>query len=482
MPTALSTDLYEITMAAGYSQAEAVGHASFEMSVRTLPPERGYLVAAGLEPALEYLEHFRFAVDEIDYLRSLSALRDVPASFFEDVLPNLRFTGDVWALPEGCPVFPDEPLLRVTGPIIEAQVVETALLSTLLFQTSVATRASRVVQEAAGRPVFEFGARRANGSDAAVGAARAAFIGGCAGSSMVEAGLRYGLPLSGTMAHSWVMSHPTETDAFVRFMELYGDQAVLLIDTYDSLDAVRQIVEARLRPAAVRLDSGDVVAESRAVRGQLDGAGLTETQIFASGDLDEHRIEQIVHAKAPIDAFGVGTALSTSSDAPALGGVYKLVEVERDGRCIPTLKLSRGKATYPGIKQVWRLAGSEDGPCDLLGCFDEEPPAGGSPLLERVMVDGRRTRVPPPLGVVRARAQENLARLPEGTRRLVAPETYRVVVSQALGRLKAELGRSHIQTGPAASNPAAGTRGDPEPPLRADGARGARPDRNPDRN
>ena len=434
-------------MAAGYSRSKTVGHGRFELSVRTLPPERGFLVAAGIEPALEYLETFHFVPAEIEFLKALPNLRNVPATFFEDLLPNLRFTGDVWAVQEGCPIFAEQPFLRVSGPIVEAQIVETALLSTILFQTSVASRAARIVQAAAGRPVFEFGARRAHGSEAAVLAARAAFIGGCAGTSVVEAGRRFGLPLFGTMAHSWVMSHRTETDAFVRYMDLYGDRAVLLIDTYDSLKAVRQIAAARLHPAAVRLDSGDLVTESTAVRAELDAGGLSETQIFASGDLDEHRIGEIVRARAPIDGFGVGTALSTVSDAPALGGVYKLVEVKRDGRWVPTLKLGRGKATYPGAKQVWRISDGEDGPYDLIGCVDEVPPAYGDSLLEPVMVAGRRTRKATPLETVRARGQENLARLSEGVRRHVGPEVYRVVVSRALCRLKEELTFDRVGTG-----------------------------------
>ena len=439
VPNALSTDLYEITMAAGYSQGQRDRHGRFELSVRVLPPQRGYLLAAGLEPALKYLETLHFTASEIEFLKSLPNLRNVPANFFREVLPNFKFTGDVWAIPEGCPVFPEQPLLRVSGPLVESQIVETALLSTILFQTSVASRAARIVQAAAGRPVFEFGARRAHGSDAAVLAARAAFIGGCAGTSVVEAGLRYGLPLAGTMAHSWVMSHRNEIDAFIRYMQLYGEQSVLLIDTYDSIDAVQQIVAAGLRPAAVRLDSGDLVKESILVRSALDAAGLCETRIFASGDLDEYSIGRLVNKQAPIDAFGVGTALSTSSDAPALSGVYKLVEIERDGLWSPTLKLSRGKATYPCAKQVWRVASGEDGLYDLIGCFDEIPPVGADSLLEKVMVGGRRTGRAIPLKAIRTHAQENLAQLSEGVRRHVDPEPYRVVVSQMLCRVKDDL-------------------------------------------
>lgn len=441
MPTALSTDLYELTMAAGYFDAGSSRSATFEMSVRGLPPGRGYLVAAGIEPALAYLEGLRFTAPEIEYLRRLPQLRRVPARFFEECLPAFRFTGDVWAMKEGEPVFPDEPLLRVTAPLIEAQLVETALLATVLFQTSVASRASRMVRAAAGRPVYEFGARRAHGAEAGALAGRAAFVGGCSGTSDVEAGLAYGLPLAGTMAHSWVMSHDTETEAFVRFMDLYGDRTVLLIDTYDSERAVERIAAARLAPFGVRIDSGDLAAESRRVRARLDASGLEATRIFASGDLDEWQIARLMEGRAPIDVFGVGTALSTSSDAPALGGVYKLVEVERAGRACPVLKLSPGKATYPGVKQVWRVADGDRATHDVLGRSDEAPPRYGRTLLEPAMRRGRRVRPAPTLHRIRARAIEAVEELPAQVLRLEGPADYRVTVSDDLLGLTGDLQR-----------------------------------------
>ena len=441
MPTALSTDLYELTMVAGYFDAGSSRSATFEMSVRGLPPGRGYLVAAGIEPALAYLEELRFTAPEIEYLRRLPQLRRVPARFFEECLPAFRFTGDVWAMKEGDPAFPDEPLLRVTAPLIEAQLVETALLSTVLFQTSVASRASRMVRAAAGRPVYEFGARRAHGAEAGALAGRAAFVGGCSGTSDVEAGLAYGLPLAGTMAHSWVMSHDTETEAFVRFVDLYGDQTVLLIDTYDSERAVERIAAARLAPFGVRIDSGDLAAESRRVRARLDASGLEATRIFASGDLDERQIARLVEGRAPIDVFGVGTALSTSSDAPALGGVYKLVEVERAGRAWPVLKLSPGKRTSPGVKQVWRVADGGRATHDILGRSDEAPPRQGRALLEPVMRRGRRVRPAPTLQEIRARSLEAVEELPAEVLRLDGPADYRVTVSDGLLRLTGDLQR-----------------------------------------
>ena len=442
MPTALSTDLYEMTMAAGHFHAGMRRTATFELSVRGLPPERGYLVAAGIEPALAYLEDLRFTAPEIEYLRRLPQLRRVPARFFGEYLPGFRFTGDVWAVAEGEPVFADEPLLRVTAPVIEAQVVETALLSTVLFQTSVASRASRMVRAASGRPVYEFGARRAHGAEAGVLAGRAAYVGGCSGTSDVEAGRLYGLPLAGTMAHSWVMSHDSETDAFVRFVELYGDQSVLLIDTYDSERAVERIAAAGLAPLGVRIDSGDLAGESRRVRARLDASGLEATRIFASGDLDERQIARLVEQGAPIDVFGVGTALSTSSDAPALGGGYKLVEVERGGLKQPVLKLSPGKGTYPAAKQVWRIADGARATHDVLARDDESAPRQGRALLENVMRRGRRVRPAPALQALRERAIETVEELPPGVLRLEGPEEYQVAVSAGLLRLTGDLQRS----------------------------------------
>ena len=445
MPTALSTDLYELTMAAGYFDSGMGGLATFELSIRGLPRNRGYLLTAGLEPALDYLEALRFTTREIEYLRQVPQLRRAPARFFDEYLPGFRFSGDVWAIAEGEPVFPDEPLLRVTAPLIEAQVVETALLSTVLFQTSVASRASRMVRAAAGRPVYEFGARRAHGAAAGMLAGRAAYVGGCSGTSDVEAGLAFGLPLSGTMAHSWVMSHDSETEAFARYMDIHGEQTVLLIDTYDSLQAVERIVAARLSPFGVRIDSGDLLAESRAVRVRLDAAGLGATRILASGDLDEHRIAALVEKRAPIDAFGVGTALSTSSDAPALGGVYKLVEVERGGIAQPVLKLSSGKGTYPGVKQVWRVTAGGARPHDVIATVDEPPPRQGRPLLEHVMRRGRRLRPAPAIETIPEQAQHAVDALPVDTLRLKNPGGYRVVVSDGLARLTEEVrGRRQV--------------------------------------
>ena len=435
MPTALSTDLYEITMAAGYHVFGETGSACFELWVRELPPERGYLVAAGLDQALEYLEDLRFGSDEVEYLRNLPALKTVPASFFDSYLTSFRFDGEVWAIPEGTAVFAGEPLLRVVASLPAAQIVETTLLSTILFQTMVATKACRVVEAAEGRPVVEFGARRAHGSEAALLAARAAFIGGCTATSQLECGKRFGVPVSGTMAHSWVMTHEREADAFCRYADLYGSDAVLLVDTYDSVAATRTIVTEGLTPSAVRLDSGDLDQVSREVRRILDVGGRKSTQIFASGDLNEHRVATLVADGAPIDGFGVGTAISTSHDAPSLSGVYKLVEVDRNGAPVPTAKRSPNKEMLPGQKQVWRVVVDDHADHDLLARADETGPVSARPLLECVMRSGRRIGVRQSLVELQARCRDSVRQLPSGVRSTTGPRPYKVRVSEALRAL-----------------------------------------------
>ena len=454
MPTALSTDLYELTMMAGYYAAGIRDQASFELYVRDLPRHRSFLVAAGLEQALDYLETLRFTPGEIEYLRGLPILSRAPRTFFDDYLPSFRFTGEAWAPPEGTPIFEHEPLLRVTAPILEAQLVETALLAIIGFQTTIASKAARIVEVAAGRPVVEFGSRRAHGTEAAAFAARAAYLAGCVGTSNTEAGLRFGIPVSGTMAHSWVMTFQDELEAFRAFAELYGDRSVFLIDTYDTLAATRKIVESGLRPSAVRLDSGNIVELSRKVREILDAGGRDDTGIFVSGDLDEHKIESFLSQRAPLNGFGVGTALSTSRDAPALGAIYKLVEVHRGRERVPTMKLSPGKASYPGRKQAWRMfertgaaEEAEYGPraCavrDVLALADEAGPSGGVPLLQQVMRDGRRLGDHPELADLRARCLREVAQLPADVRGLGENARYPVVVSRPLQALAASVTES----------------------------------------
>ena len=439
MPGGLSTDLYELTMAAGYHATGETARASFELFVRELPTTRGYLVAAGLEQAIAYLETWRYTPDEVAYLRTVPALQGAAPAFFDDYLRGLRFTGDVWAVPEGTPMFAGEPILRVTAPLPEAQLVETALLATTLFQTAVASKAARVTQAAGTRPVIEFGGRRAHGTEAAMYGARAACLAGCRATSNVEAGYRYGVPVSGTMAHSWIMAHPDELTAFSRYMAVHGRRSVLLVDTYDSLAAARLIVGAGLQPAAVRLDSGDLVRLSRGVRDILDAGGLADTQILVSGDLDEYKVATLVSSGAPIDGFGVGTALSTATDAPALGGVYKLVEIDRAGTMTPVMKLSAGKRTCPGAKQLWRVYGPVGSIRDVVGLAGEAAPRDAEPLLTCVVKDGVRQQPTRGIDEIRDACQTAVARLPEGVRRHRDAAAYPVALSAALERLAANV-------------------------------------------
>lgn len=442
--SALLTDLYELTMAAAYFENQVRADASFELFVRGLPRERGYLLAAGLEQALAFLENLRFEPAEVDFLRAHPAFRHVSDAFF-DTLKSLRFTGEVWAVPEGTPVFADEPLLRVTAPIIEAQIVETFLLTTLTFQTLIATKAARVVEAAGGRGVVEFGTRRAHGSEAGVLAARAAYIGGCIGTSNVEAGYRFGIPTYGTVAHSFVMAYGDEQESFQAFQRVFPEHSVLLVDTYDTLAAIEKIIRMGLRPRGVRLDSGDLGELSKEVRRRLDRAGLTDTKIFASGDLNEYAITELLARGAPIDFFGVGTELATSKDAPALGGVYKLVTVQAGPEPQARAKLSEHKATYPGTKQVFRFREAQGHyDHDLVARADERPP-NGEPLLEPVMRGGRRLEAPPALEELQGRAQERLARLPERYRRFRDPAAYPVRTSPALEELLEEVRQKVLQ-------------------------------------
>lgn len=405
--------------------------ASFELFVRRLPPDRNYLIAAGVASLVEYLEQLRFSDEEVAWLRRSEGLANLPSAFF-DYLRTFRFTGDVWAIPEGTPVFPHEPFVRVTAPIPQAQIIETAALAFITFQTTVASKASRVVTAAAGRPIMEFGARRAHGLEAALFAARSAYLAGAAATSFVEAGRRFGIPLSGTMAHSWIMSAESEEQAFADYCRLFGDRSTLLLDTYDTLRATRLVVTSGLKPAAVRLDSGDLAALSRQVREILDAGGLTETRILASGDLDERSIADLLGAGAPIDGFGVGTRLVTSEDAPALGGVYKLVEIEDRGIRRLVVKTSEGKATWPGRKQVWRTKRDGQAIGDVVSFADEPDVQDAVPLLRKTMQDGRVVEADDSLEDARSRRSVLLAELPENVRSLEANVPYPVKPSSAV--------------------------------------------------
>jgi nicotinate phosphoribosyltransferase len=379
---ALLTDLYELTMAAGYfSTGKHLESATFELSVRRLPAHRDFIIVAGLQQALEYLANLRFAPEEIDWLRGLPQFANAGPGFF-DYLAGFRFTGNVFAVPEGTPMFAGEPIMTIKAPLIEAQIPETFLLSTLTFQTLIATKASRVATAAQGRPVYEFGTRRAHSPEAGVLGARASYIGGCAGTSNTLAGFRFGVPVVGTAAHSWVMSFDSELDAFRELQKLLGPGTVQLIDTYDAIEGTRRVISLGEPLAGVRIDSGDFAAVSRQVRSLLDQAGMTEVKIMLSGDLNEDRIAHLLADGAPVDSFGVGTELATSADAPSMGAIYKIVELESNGVTRPTAKYSAEKTSLPGAKQVFRYPDR-----DLVACSGECA-SGAEALQKPVMVNG----------------------------------------------------------------------------------------------
>jgi len=421
MPTAavssgLLADLYELTMAAGYLETRFEARATFELFVRSLPPKRNFLIAAGLEQALEFLETLRFSPEDIAYLRRHPAFARISSNFF-DYLAAFQFSGDVWAMPEGTVCFPGEPLLRITAPIAEAQIVETALLATVSFQTMIASKAARIAKAAAGRPIVEFGTRRAHGIESGVLAARAAYIGGCKGTSNVRAGQLFEIPTYGTQAHSWIMAFDTEEKAFARFMDIFPHHSVLLLDTYDVRAALEKIIAIGRKPRGVRLDSGELTADSVWVRQKLDEAGWGDVEIFISGDLDEERISSLLDAGARVDTFGVGTSLSTSSDAPTLSVLYKLVEVERGGEVREAAKFSAAKVTYPGRKQVYREIDSQgDYVGDVIALEEEQTP--GEPLLVPVLRAGKRVSHAVSLAEMQKRCQSQIERLPTPLRGL----------------------------------------------------------------
>jgi nicotinate phosphoribosyltransferase len=382
---ALFTDLYELTMLQAYFNETMFQDAVFSLFVRRLPRERNFLLACGLDTVLEYLENLRFTRSSLDYLRSLGHFSPP----FLDWLKGFRFTGSVHAVPEGTPVFANEPILEITAPLPQAQLIETFVMNQIHLQTLVASKARRVVTAAQGRTVVDFGARRMHGTDAALKAARAFYIAGVSATSNVLAGRCYGLPVAGTMAHSYVQAHADETAAFRAFLSCYPE-TVLLVDTYDTLAGIRKIIQmartlgSGFKVRGVRLDSGDLLSLSRDVRKTLDKAGLSQVEIFASGNLDEYRIAELVAAGAPIDGFGVGTHMGVSLDVPCLDIAYKLCEYAGEGR----MKLSSGKPVLPGPKQVFRVKTDNGIIKDIIGCRDES--LAGDPLLVPVMANGQR--------------------------------------------------------------------------------------------
>jgi nicotinate phosphoribosyltransferase len=441
--SAIATDLYELTMAAAYFDNDENAEATFELFVRNFPRNRSYLIAAGLEQAVGYLKKLRFRREHIKFLRSHPVFKDVSKAFFK-YLSNFSFNGNVWAIPEGTVFFTDEPVLRVTAPMIEAQIVETYLLSVINFETLIATKASRVAQSARGRGVVEFGSRRAHGPEAALLAARASYIGGCAGTSNVLAGYLYGIPIYGTMAHSFIMNYDTEEEAFDRFCRVFPSNRSLLLDTYDTIEGAKKAVSSGAAPSLVRLDSGDRYDLSLKVRKILDDAGLKDAKIFVSGDLNEFLLDDLTARRAPIDGFGVGTELVTSRDDPALSGIYKLVAVKRKGKTIYRAKTSEGKQTLPGAKQIHRKY-SQGGliETDMISLDTEEPPADTVPLLTKVFNRGKLVYRLPSIQVIQERSKREVASLPERYKKLTDSEKFPVILSPTLKQLADSVWGSH---------------------------------------
>ncbi|MBI2568905.1 MAG: nicotinate phosphoribosyltransferase [Candidatus Schekmanbacteria bacterium] len=472
---ALLTDLYQLTMMGGYHRHEQFRErrAAFELFFRRVPFGGGYCIAAGLADVVTYIRSLSFGADELGYLERLGLF----GREFLDFLKTFRFAGDLWAVPEGTVVFAHEPLLRVEARLPEAQLVETALLNILNFQTLIATKAARICDAAGGAPVLEFGLRRAQGVDGSLSASRAACIGGCVGTSNVLAGMLYGLAPRGTQAHAWIMAFGDELAAFRAYADTYPDACLLLVDTYDTLrtgvpNAITAAKELEARGhcfLGIRLDSGDLAYLSREARRMLDEAGLEHAKIVASNDLDEYAIAELRKNGARVDMWGVGTNLVTARDCPALGGVYKLVAIAaEDGSWIPRIKLSSNgeKTTNPGVKQILRFtdsAGTLLG--DVLADASEALPERGSPVLSSHLLDARERRsiagwdrveallVPvfsggelvgdqPELPAIRLRAQQQRDRLPSGTRRLTEPDPIWVGLSSAVLETKIALTRA----------------------------------------
>ncbi len=436
---ALLTDLYQLTMLQAYRAHGMNGTAVFELFARKLPARRGFLMAAGLAQALDYLEGLRFTEEELDWLtQSRRFDRD-----FIDYLATLRFTGEVHALAEGTVLFANEPIIRVTAPLPEAQLVETRLINLLHFETVIASKAARMVLAAPGKLLIDFGLRRAHGGEAGLLAARAAYIAGFAGTATLPAAPRFGIPVYGTMAHSFIQVHDDESAAFEAFARARPESPILLIDTYDTEQGARKVVALAQRLqsegiaiSGVRLDSGDLIQLSKSVRRILDDGGLTGVRIFASGGLDEGKLQQALAEKAPIDGFGVGTNLTTSEDAPALDCAYKLQEYAGQAR----RKRSAGKVTWPGRKQVFRRYGSDGRMAGDVLTIDGDAQTGEK-LIGKVMTGGKRLGLDPSLDVTRAHAADQLRRLPAGMCALDPDARYPVEVAPALQDLAAAVDR-----------------------------------------
>lgn len=463
-------DFYELTMSNGYFKSGFADKiAYFDMFFRKIPDDGGFAVMAGLEQVIDYLKELKFEDDDISYLKS----KNIFSSEFIDYLHDFKFSCDVWAVPEGTPIFPGEPIVTVRGPVIQAQLLETMILLTVNHQSLIATKANRIVRAAQGRPIMEFGSRRAQGSDGAILGARAAYIGGCAGTACAIADRDYGIPALGTMAHSWVQMFPSELEAFKCYAENYPTNCVLLVDTYNVLksgvpNAIRTfnevLVPRGIRPAGIRIDSGDITYLSIKARKMLDEAGFPDCGIVASNALDEYIIRDILVQGAKINSFGVGERLITSRSEPVFGGVYKLSAIEEDGRVIPKIKVSENveKITNPGFKQVWRLFDNSNGKAiaDVITLADEEIDENSSfeifdpehtwkrklvtnfkakKLLTRIFDNGQCVYKVPELKAVQDYCKKQIGTLWDEVLRFENPHRYNVDLSRPLWNLKQEM-------------------------------------------
>lgn len=440
----LLVDLYELTMAQSYFIHKPNTWATFELFVRNLGKRRSYLVAAGLEDILDYIKNLRFSNKHISYLKRQKLF----SNEFLKYLKDFRFKGDIWALPEGTIFFANEPLIRVTANIIEAQILESFCLNTINLQTMIASKASRVVLAAKGRGVYDFALRRTQGKDASLKTARSSYIAGCRGTSNVLAGLLYGIPIVGTMAHSFVMAFNQEIDSFRAYSSVFPNNTTLLVDTYDTKKGIENAIKIGLqlkkrgyRLLGIRLDSGDIASLSKWARKMLDSAGLNSVKIFASGNLDEYKIHNLLERGACIDNFGVGTNMGVSSDAPYLDVIYKLSEISQDdGKFLPTMKLSQRKVTYPGRKQIFRIKDKKGNYVkDVLALEGEK--IKGQPLLIKVVSKGKIIYKTPPIRELQRRTEVNLSKLPIKYKQIYPKYQYPIVISPKLKKLTLSLAK-----------------------------------------
>jgi nicotinate phosphoribosyltransferase len=442
MSISLLVDLYELTMAQAYFIYKRKTCATFDLFVRELPVHRAYCIACGLEDILNYLKNLKFTGEDIGYLKKQKLF----SKDFLDYLANFRFKGDVWAMPEGEIFFANEPIIRVTASLIEAQLIESFLLNTINLQTMIASKASRVVCAAKSKAVYDFSLRRTHGQDAGLKVGRSSYIAGCSGTSCVLAGKLYNIPVVGTMAHSFVMSFKHEMDSFLAYSNTFPERTTLLVDTYDTKKGIENAVtiglylkEKGYRLQGIRLDSGDIVSLSKLARVMLNRAGLKFVKILASGNLDEFKIKDLLKKGARLDCFGVGTNMGTSIDAPCLDVIYKISEItDEDGKFLPTMKLSKGKVTYPGRKQVFRIQDKKRRFLkDVLGLEKEK--IRGRPLLIKVVEKGRLIYKLPSLDKIRVSVKNNLSRFPQNLKALIPRYKYPVMISPALKELRSAL-------------------------------------------